>query len=131
AWRPAGPAGRPRAAAPAATPAAPGARVGVDGLAGLQRGQDDVVVKVGDVELHRSDVYRVLDLAVPARSAEVIRQMVLTTAAQLDARREGIDVPADAADKEVERAIAEQKASFAMEVDEHMPLEEYLEKRHG
>jgi hypothetical protein len=121
---------------PATPPAAPaattsGSRVGVQDLAGLQRGQDDVVVKVGDVELHRSDIFRVLDLAVPSRSAEVIRQMVLTTAAQLDAQREGIDVPGDAVDKEVERAIAEQKASFALEVDEHVPLDEYLRLRHG
>ena len=119
----------PPAPSAAAPPAA--GRVGVADLASLSKGKDDVVVKVGDVELHRSDVFRVLDLAVPGRSSEVIRQMVLTTAAQLDAQREGLDVPADVAGKEVEQAIAEQKASFALEVDEHLSLEEYLRVRHG
>ena len=108
-----------------------GSRVGPGELRSLARGDDAVVVTVGDVELHRSDVFRVLDLAVPSRSAEVIRQMVLTTAAAMDASREGIDVSATDLDAEVERAIAEQKASFALEVDEKMPLEEYLRLRHG
>jgi parvulin-like peptidyl-prolyl isomerase len=90
-----------------------------------------VVVTVGDLQLRRSDIFRQLDLATPARSAEVIRQMVLTTAAALDAQREGIDVAGDVLDKEVDSAIAEQKASFATEVDEKMPLEEYLRLRHG
>ena len=111
--------------------AAGGARVGAGELRSLARGDDAVVVSVGDVELHRSDVFRVLDLAVPSRSAEVIRQMVLTTAAAMDAAREGIDVPAAALEAEVERAVSEQKASFAVEVDENMPLEEYLRLRHG
>lgn len=123
----------PAPAGPEALPTLPAAsgRVGVEDLASLAKGKDDVVVKVGDIELHRSDVFRVLDLAVPGRASEVIRQMVLTTAAQLDASREGIDVPADVAAREVERAIAEQRASFALEVDEHLSLEEYLRVRHG
>src|SRR6185295_2636192 len=125
----------PSAAAPA--PAAPseGAgsdlRVGAQSLDSLSRGDDAVVITVGDVALHRSDVFRLLDLATPARSAEVMRQMVLTTAAALDARREGIDVPLEALDREIELAVAQQKASFALEVDEHMPLEDYLRLRHG
>jgi hypothetical protein len=103
----------------------------VDELPSLARGEDTPVVRVGAVEVLRSDVFRVLDLATPARSAEVIRQMVLTTAAQLDAQAEGIDVPAAALERSVLQAMAEQKASFALEVDEHMPLEEYLRLRHG
>jgi hypothetical protein len=114
-----------------AAPGLPVARVGVESLAPLARGEDTPVVRVGEIELMRSDVFRVLDLATPARSAEVIRQMVLTTAAELDARREGIDVPAAALERSVQQAMAEQKASFALEVDEHMPLEEYLRLRHG
>ncbi len=106
-------------------------RVGVTQLAELALAQDEVVVAVGDVQLRRSDVFRVLDLAAPARSAEVIRQMVLTTAAQLDARREGLDAPAELLEREVATAIAEQRASFALEVDEQLPLEEYLRLRHG
>jgi peptidyl-prolyl cis-trans isomerase C len=125
----------PQPVGPAALPTLPvksqGARVGVDDLASLARHDDEVVVKVGEIELHRSDVFRVLDLAVPGRASEVIRQMVLTTAAQLDAQREGIDVPADEAEQQIERAIAEQKASFALEVDENLSLEEYLRVRHG
>jgi hypothetical protein len=107
------------------------ARVGAEALDGLALAQDEVVVSVGDVLLRRSDVFRVLDLAAPARSAEVIRQMVLTTAAHLDARREGLDVPADLLEREVEAALAEQRASFALEVDESLPLEDYLRLRHG
>lgn len=106
-------------------------RVGAGSLPPAARGDDAVVVQVGEVGLRRSDVFRELDLAVPARSAEVIRQMVLTTAAQLDAQREGLDVPAGQLEREVEAAIAEQKASFALEVDERIPLEEYLRLRHG
>jgi parvulin-like peptidyl-prolyl isomerase len=117
-------------AVPAAT-AAPAARAGAADLTSLALGVDDVVVTVGDLQLRRSDIFRQLDLAAPARSAEVIRQMVLTTAAALDAQREGIDVAGDVLDKEVDSAIAEQKASFATEVDEKMPLEEYLRVRHG
>jgi hypothetical protein len=107
------------------------ARVGADGLDGLALAQDEVVVSVGDIPLRRSDVFRVLDLAAPARSAEVIRQMVLTTAAHLDARREGLDVPAALLAREVEAALAEQRARFALEVDESLPLEDYLRLRHG
>jgi hypothetical protein len=107
------------------------ARVGVGELERLDRGDDAVVVVVGDVELRRSDVFRVLDLSAPARSAEVIREMVLSTAALLEAEREGIDVPADLLEQEVSNAIAQQKASFALEVDETLPLEDYLEQRHG
>jgi hypothetical protein len=106
---------------PPAPPPSP-ARVGVAEGASLSRGEDAVVISVGEVQLHRSDVFRQLDLAAPARSAEVIRQMVLTTAAEMDARREGIDVPREQLDKEVEAAIAEQRASFALEVDETLPL---------
>lgn len=106
-------------------------RVGADELPFAARGQDEVVVQVGEVGLRRSDVFRELDLAVPARSAEIIRQMVLTTAAQLDARREGLDVPSELLEREVDAAIAEQQASFALEVDERIPLEEYLRLRHG
>jgi hypothetical protein len=115
---------------PQATATQP-ARVGAADGASLVRGDDAVVITVGDVALRRSDVFRQLDLAAPARSAEVIRQMVLTTAAEMDARREGLDVPAEQLDKEVEAAIAEQRASFALEVDEKLPLEEYLRLRHG
>jgi len=109
----------------------PPARVGAAGGPSLAHGDDAVVIMVGDVPLRRSDIFRQLDLAAPARSAEVIRQMVLTTAAEMDARREGLDVPAAQLDKEVEAAIAEQRASFALEVDEKLPLEEYLKVRHG
>jgi hypothetical protein len=126
----------PAPATPAAAAGTPASartdgRLGVESLASLARGEDEVLVTIGETELRRSDVFRVLDLAVPARASEVMRQMVLTTCAQHDAQREGIDVPADVADKEVARAIAEQKASFALEVDEHMSLEEYLRVRHG
>jgi hypothetical protein len=106
-------------------------RVAAGELDSLARDQDAVVVTVGDIELHRSDVFRVLDLATPGKSAEVIRQMVLTTAAQLDAQAEGIDVPAEELERQITLSISEQKASFALEVDETMPLEEYLELRHG
>jgi len=105
--------------------------VSADELDSLARTQDNVVVTVGDVELRQSDVFRVLDLATPGKSAEIIRQMVLTTAAQLDAQAEGIDVPAEDLQKQIALSISEQKASFALEVDETMPLEEYLELRHG
>ncbi|HTE05965.1 MAG TPA: peptidylprolyl isomerase, partial [Planctomycetota bacterium] len=109
----------------------PGERVGVAALESLARGDDAAIAKVGDVELRRSDAFRILDLAAPARSAEVIRQMVLTTGAQLDAAREGIDVPSALLERDIDAAISEQKASFALEVDEHLPLEDYLRQRHG
>ncbi|HZL99303.1 MAG TPA: peptidylprolyl isomerase, partial [Planctomycetota bacterium] len=112
-------------------PAEPSRRIGAQSLESLARGDDAVVITVGDIALRRSDVFRLLDLATPARSAEVMRQMVMTTAAQLDALREGIDVPLDALDREIELAVAQQKASFALEVDENMPLEDYLRLRHG
>jgi hypothetical protein len=121
----------PRAASQQAPAADAPERVGVDQLERLDRGEDAVVVVVGGLELRRSDVFRVLDLAAPARSAEVIREMVLSTAATLEADREDIDVPADLLEREVQNAIAQQKASFALEVDETLPLEEYLEQRHG
>jgi parvulin-like peptidyl-prolyl isomerase len=123
----------PAASAPAAATdaAASGLRIGAQSLDTLARGDDAVVITVGEIALKRSDVFRLLDLATPARSAEVMRQMVLTTAAQLDALREGIDVPLEALDREIELAVAQQKASFALEVDEHMPLEDYLRLRHG
>jgi len=89
------------------------------------------VVSVGGVELHRSDVFRVLDMAAPGRSAEIISQMVLTTAAQLDALAEGIDVPAAELQRQIGLSISEQKARFALETDESISLEEYLELRHG
>lgn len=126
---PGGPQAPPDAVAPAEVSS--GQRVGVGELASLARGEDMPVVRVGPVEIRRSDVFRVLDLATPARSAEVIRQMVLTTAAQLDAQVEGIDVPALALEQAVQEAMTEQRASFALEVDEHMPLEDYLQLRHG
>jgi hypothetical protein len=116
-------------AAPAA--AAPSGRVAATELVSLARGDDAMVARVGDVVLRRSDAFRILDLATPAKSAEVIRQMVLTTGAQLDALKEGIDVPAAELAEAVDAAISEQKASFALEVDEHLPLEEYLRQRHG
>ena len=100
-------------------------------LTSLARGQDEIVVTVGEVVLRRSDVFRVLDLATPGKAAEVIRQMVLTTAAQLDAQAEGIDVPAAELQRQIALSISEQKATFALEVDETLPLEEYLELRHG
>jgi hypothetical protein len=123
-------------AAPAETPGAPagaaaGGRVTATDLVSLARGEDGLVAKVGDVILRRSDAFRILDLATPARSVEVIRQMVLTTGAQLDALKEGIDVPAEELEASIASAIAEQKASFALEVDEHLALEDYLRKRHG
>lgn len=120
-------------AAPASAPAAggPARRIGAQSLETLSRQDDAVVLTVGDVQLRRSDVFRLLDLSAPARSAEVMRQMMMTTAAQLDAVREGIDVPLDALDREIELAVAQQRASFALEVDEHMPLEDYLRLRHG
>jgi len=118
-------------AAPAGATAGSALRIGAQSLESLARGDDAVVITVGDIALHRSDVFRLLDLATPARSAEVMRQMVLTTAAQLDALREGIDVPLEVLDREIELAVAQQKASFALEVDEHMPLEDYLRLRHG
>jgi len=121
---PAGASAEPAAAGPAR-------RIGAQSLESLSRQDDAVVLTVGDVQLRRSDVFRLLDLSTPARSAEVMRQMVLTTAAQLDAVREGIDVPLDVLDREIELAVAQQRASFALEVDEHMPLEDYLLMRHG
>lgn len=123
------PTGGDAAAAPRV--GSPMMRIGAQSLTTLSRGEDAVVITVGDVALRRSDVFRLLDLATPARSAEVMRQMVLTTAAQLDSQREGIDVPLDVLDREIELAVAQQKASFALEVDEHMPLEDYLRLRHG
>lgn len=118
-------------AAGLATPLSAQQRVSASELAPLAISQDAVVVTVGAIELRRSDVFRVLDLATPGKSAEVIRQMVLTTAAQLDALAEGIDVPAEEMQHQIALSVAEQKASFALEVDETMPLEQYLELRHG
>jgi len=119
------------ATAAAASAPTPEGRVGVASLESLARHEDAPIARVGDVELRRSDAFRILDLATPARSAEVIRQMVLTTGAQLEAVREGIDVPDARLQADIESAIAAQKASFALEVDEHMPLEDYLRLRHG
>ncbi|MGQ0554239.1 MAG: peptidylprolyl isomerase [Planctomycetota bacterium] len=124
------PAAPAAASAPAAQPSAAD-RVGVAELSTLARHDDAVVLIIGDVELRRSDVFQVLDLAAPGRSAEVLQQMMLTTAAELDARREGLDVPAALLAQRIEEAIAEQRVSFALEVDETMPLEEYLQARHG
>ncbi len=110
---------------------APSARVGAEAGGPIARGEDAVVMRVGDVELRRSDVFRMLDLAAPERSGEVLRRMVLTTAAELDAREHGIDVAAAELEQRIEQALAEQRAAFALEIDETVPMEEYLERRHG
>ncbi len=71
-------------AAPAAgtTPAAaptPAGRVGAASLESLARHDDAPIARVGEVELHRSDAFRILDLATPARSAEQKIALALIT----------------------------------------------------
>jgi len=106
-------------------------RVPASELKSLVRHEDVVVRQVGEVEIRASDVFRVLDLAAPALAADVLREMVLTTLAEQEARREGVDVPASELEGSVEEAMAEQRARFALEGAPDMTLEEFLLEFHG
>lgn len=119
------------AAVLAAPLAAQETRVTAADLAPLSRNDDEVMRTVGDVELRASDVFRILDLAAPSISADVMREMVLTTVARLEAQRERIDVPVSELEEGIEQAMAEQTARFAVEVEAAISLEEFLEAQHG
>ncbi len=93
--------------------------------------RDFVVREVGDIQIMASDVFSMLDLAAPDLSGEVLANMVLTTVTELEAVREGIDVPEQELTDRVEQALAQQAASFALEGNSSMPLEEYLAQVHG
>jgi len=128
------PAGEPRVdpsePAGVAPPVVDG-RVPASELKSLVRHDDVVVRQVGEVEIRASDVFRVLDLAAPALAADVLREMVLTTLAEQEARREGVDVPASELEGSVDEAMAEQRARFALEGAPDMSLEEFLLEFHG
>jgi len=107
------------------------ARVSAAELRSLVGDSDPVVRQVGEVAIRASDVYRVMDLAAPKLAGDVLREMVLTTLAELEARREGVDVPRAELEAQVEDAMAEQRARFAVEGDPSMTLEEFLLAFHG
>ena len=117
---------------PALQVAAPGGeRVGPEQYeAGAQEG-DQVVRRVGDLEIRASDVFHLLDLAVPGQTSDAIDELVLMAAVQLEARREGVDVDAKALDDQVDRTLAEQRTRFAVEVSSEMTLDEFVAERHG
>ena len=117
-------------AAQEAAPAPEGRRAARD-LVRKGASRDYVVRRVGEVDIMASDVFRMLDLAAPDRSAEIIANMVLTVAAEQEAVREGIDVPMDALEARVEEALAQQGASFALEGPSGVGLESYLLEVHG
>lgn len=113
-------------------PADPGtARVAASSFGSGLEGADLVVRKVGDVEIRASDVYRMLDLSSPAVLADAASELVLMALVRLAAREEGVDVPAVELEAEVDRAVSEQQARFALEVTTEITLEEFVAERHG
>jgi len=106
-------------------------RVGASALGPVGRGDDAVVIIVGDEEIRRSDVFREMDLARPDLGEEVVRTQVLSIMARLYARDHGIDAPADKLEELLGSNIAEQRARFALSAGEMVTLDEYLRVRHG
>lgn len=93
--------------------------------------EDSIVRRVGEIDIYASDVFRMLDLAVPEQSAEVVSNMVLTIMVEQEAIRELIDVPEGELDARVEEALAQQSAGFALEGPSGLSLESYLFEVHG
>ena len=113
-------------------PAEPEAgRVAATSFASALQGDDPVVRTVGEVEIRASDVYRMLDLSSPGVLADAASELVLMAMVRLAAQEEGIDVPAAELRAEVESAVSEQRARFALEVTTEMTLEEFVAERHG
>jgi hypothetical protein len=106
-------------------------RVSAGAFSSGLEGQDVVVRKVGDIEIRASDVYRMLDLSSPAVLAEATSELVLMALVRKAAQDEGIDVPAAELEAEVNRAVSEQRARFALEVTSEISLEEFVAERHG
>ena len=107
------------------------ARIAASSFTSGLQGDDLVVRKVGEVEIRASDVYRMLDLSSPAVLAEAASELVLMAMVRLAAQEEGIDVSAVELEAEVDRAVAEQQARFALEVTTEITLEEFVAERHG
>jgi hypothetical protein len=116
--------------APVMAPVPEGRRSALD-LIEATPSKDFVVRRVGEVDINASDVFRMLDLAAPERSAEIIANMVLTIVAEQEALREGIDVPNGELESRVEEALARQSAQFALEGPAGLALENYLQEVHG
>ncbi len=105
-------------------------RVGVEAMPPVARDDDQPVLLVAGQAIRASDVFRELDLVVPGRSAEVVRQMLLSAFARRVAVQHGLDVQAEMLEREVDVAIAEQRARFALEA-ESVGLETFLAARFG
>ncbi len=105
--------------------------VGAGELGPVGRGDDEIVIIVGDEQLRRSDVFREMDLARPDLGEEVVRTQVLSIMARLYARDHGIDAPANKLDTMLAASIAEQRARFALQAGDAVSLDEYLLMRHG
>jgi hypothetical protein len=93
--------------------------------------EDFIVRRVGEIDIYASDVFRMLDLAVPEQAAEVVSNMVLTIMVEQEAMRELIDVAEGKLEAQVEEALAQQSASFALEGPSGLDLEGYLLEVHG
>lgn len=106
-------------------------RVGAAELPSGPANRDDVVIRVGDREIRKSDVYLDVDLATPWLVEEIVRQRVFDIVVHEEAQRHGIDVERAALEKAHELAIAEQRAQFAKTRGGVMTLEEYFDGRHG
>lgn len=90
-----------------------------------------LVAKVEGHPITATDVWRMMDLALPQETEATLRQIMLGELGRLVARDEGIDVPRALLDEAVETALTEQRARFEAEVASDVTLEEYLAARHG
>jgi len=90
-----------------------------------------IIAKVEGRPITTTDVWRMMDLAIPQEAAATLRQMLLGELGRLMARDEGITVPRPVLEEALEEALAEQRARFDVEVETGVTLEEYLQARHG
>lgn len=109
----------------------PRERLSASDLQPVVRHVDDVVQIVDDVEVRASDVYRMLELAAPQVTSELLAQVVLATLTQIEASAEGVDAPA----AEVERLVALEKQrvldQLAVQGGTPDDLPEFLRVQHG
>ncbi len=106
-------------------------QVGAEALSSGPDNRDDVVIRVGDREIRKSDVYLDVDLATPWLIEEVVRQRVFDIVVRDEASAHGITVSTAKLDEAFELAIAQQRAQFAKTRGSVMTLEEYFDGRHG
>ncbi|MCB9899213.1 MAG: hypothetical protein H6825_14505 [Planctomycetes bacterium] len=109
----------------------PGERLTANDLDPVVQHRDEVVQLVDGVEVRASDVYRMLELAAPQVTSEIMGQVVLATLAQLEAAAEGVDVPAD----QVELLVAKEKQrvrdQLSVQGGGKVDLAEFLREQHG